>query len=117
MRVEREQVAGCVQQDGPNTQIICLDCMSEEAIKETTSAEVVTIAQIEREDAEYYCDECGQHMPSAPAATRRCVLCGKAFSEFGNNPAPLAEHGQCCDECNRTKVIPERYRRHTESRS
>lgn len=37
-----------------------------------------------------------------------CVLCGGRFSEWGNNPAPLANRGQCCDHCNRTKVIPAR---------
>jgi hypothetical protein len=37
-----------------------------------------------------------------------CVLCGGRFSEWGNNPAPLALQGACCDHCNRTKVIPAR---------
>ncbi len=36
-----------------------------------------------------------------------CVLCGKEFEGYGNNPEPLAE-GSCCDECDCLKVIPER---------
>lgn len=37
-----------------------------------------------------------------------CVLCGKHIDGYGNNPAPLADEGKCCDECNSTKVIPAR---------
>lgn len=39
-----------------------------------------------------------------------CVLCGTIWmSKYGmNNPAPLAESGKCCDDCNRTKVLPAR---------
>lgn len=40
--------------------------------------------------------------------TKTCVLCNKNFEEWGNNPAPLKSEGQCCDDCNHTKVIPER---------
>lgn len=29
-----------------------------------------------------------------------CVLCGESFNEYGNNPYPLAEEGECCDACN-----------------
>mgnify|MGYP007072414628 FL=1 len=29
-----------------------------------------------------------------------CVLCGEKFNEYGNNPYPLAEEGECCDDCN-----------------
>lgn len=41
-----------------------------------------------------------------------CVLCGKPFSEFGNNPEPLKPYdtGKCCNFCNDTKVIPARMR-------
>ncbi len=40
-----------------------------------------------------------------------CVLCGKMSDGYGNNPAPLASlrYGQCCDECNETKVKPARF--------
>lgn len=34
----------------------------------------------------------------------KCVVCGKEFEGFGNNPYPLADKGECCDNCN-TKVI------------
>ena len=37
----------------------------------------------------------------------KCVLCGKVFEGFGNNPQPLAD-GKCCDSCNFLKVIPAR---------
>lgn len=37
-----------------------------------------------------------------------CVLCGKHIDGYGNNPAPLADEGKCCDDCNATKVIPAR---------
>nr|QBK85349.1 MAG: hypothetical protein LCIVAC01_01580 [Iridovirus LCIVAC01] len=38
----------------------------------------------------------------------RCVLCRKLIEGHGNNAQPLHE-GRCCDECNVTKVIPERF--------
>jgi hypothetical protein len=41
-----------------------------------------------------------------------CCLCNKKFTEFGNNPWPLAtleNDGQCCDECNCLQVIPARF--------
>lgn len=37
---------------------------------------------------------------------KKCVLCGKEFSGYGNNAEPLKK-GVCWDECNR-KVILER---------
>lgn len=36
-----------------------------------------------------------------------CCLCGKRIDGHPNNAAPLKD-GVCCDECNATKVIPER---------
>jgi hypothetical protein len=30
--------------------------------------------------------------------TKVCVLCGVKFTEWGNNPAPLAHKGSCCDK-------------------
>jgi len=44
---------------------------------------------------------------------KTCVLCGKPFVGWGNNPEPLArwEAGRCCDDCNRDKVLMERLRR------
>jgi len=30
-----------------------------------------------------------------------CILCGyPCENEYGNNPAPLADHGRCCNKCN-----------------
>lgn len=42
-----------------------------------------------------------------------CCLCQKEITDgFGNNPRPLGEkrNDRCCDDCNRTKVIPERFK-------
>ena len=48
--------------------------------------------------------------------THKCLLCGKTFFGYGNNPEPLVksediESGKeiiCCDDCNLHKVIPAR---------
>ena len=50
---------------------------------------------------------------SAPSAEKVCVLCGTPFTEFGNNPWPLAtlEDGQCCNDCNGSRVLPARLAR------
>jgi hypothetical protein len=29
----------------------------------------------------------------------RCCLCGLTYEGIGNNPAPLAMSGRCCDHC------------------
>lgn len=41
-----------------------------------------------------------------------CSLCGNLFHGLGNSPQPLKENcnDRCCDDCNKTKVIPERIR-------
>lgn len=41
---------------------------------------------------------------------KRCSICGKSFSGFGNNPEPIKRwiEGSCCDDCNREKVLPTR---------
>ena len=36
-----------------------------------------------------------------------CSICGEVFFGFGNNAYPVAK-GDCCNECNNTKVIPMR---------
>ena len=33
-----------------------------------------------------------------------CVLCGRPITGWGNNPYPLAEDGECCDQCNNLVV-------------
>ena len=43
--------------------------------------------------------------------THKCVLCGKVFEGYGNNPEPLARESKdarACDECNFGKVVPAR---------
>ena len=47
---------------------------------------------------------------------KKCVICKQDIKEHGNNAQPVAE-GQCCDECNATKVIPARLRGHCPSMS
>lgn len=56
--------------------------------------------------------------PAAPAEANVCVLCGKTFMEFGNNPYPLAtlDDGECCDDCNGTRVLPARILARIQSR-
>jgi len=37
-----------------------------------------------------------------------CVLCGDQIQGHGNNPSPVAEIGECCNQCNGEKVLPAR---------
>lgn len=37
-----------------------------------------------------------------------CCICGKQFSEWGNNPALIKDEGMCCDYCNWNVVVPAR---------
>ncbi len=39
---------------------------------------------------------------------KKCCICGKKFTGWGNNPAPVKLKGECCDECNNDYVIPAR---------
>ena len=44
---------------------------------------------------------------------KTCSICKKKFVGFGNNPAPvknLSIDGLCCNECDKTIVIPRRWR-------
>ena len=34
-----------------------------------------------------------------------CCICGKEFTGWGNNPWPIKQSGECCDECNTDKVV------------
>jgi hypothetical protein len=36
-----------------------------------------------------------------------CAICGRSFSEYGNNPAPF-EGERACDDCNDRFVVPAR---------
>jgi DNA-directed RNA polymerase subunit RPC12/RpoP len=38
----------------------------------------------------------------------KCIICGKEFEGYGNNPWPVKAKGRCCDECNLNFVIPAR---------
>ena len=39
---------------------------------------------------------------------KRCCICGKFFTGFGNNPMPVRKSGECCTDCNYEIVIPAR---------
>ena len=39
---------------------------------------------------------------------QKCVICGIKFSGYGNNPEPVKQRGECCDDCNTKVVIPAR---------
>lgn len=41
--------------------------------------------------------------------TKDCVLCPGLYEGYGHNPRPLANEGRCCDDCNKTQVIPARF--------
>ncbi len=45
---------------------------------------------------------------------KTCVICGKKFEGWGNNPYPLAKEGLCCDECN-FKVVQARLKLYTQN--
>ena len=39
-----------------------------------------------------------------------CCICGKEFKGWGNNPWPVRNEGECCDECNDSVVLSARLR-------
>ena len=41
---------------------------------------------------------------------KTCIICKEKYEGYGNNAQPIKD-GQCCDECNLTKVILERMKR------
>lgn len=47
----------------------------------------------------------------------KCCICGRwSFGwgdnqEYGNNPHPYVEKGECCNDCNRFVVLPMRLER------
>lgn len=52
----------------------------------------------------------------------KCVICGRwslgwgENKQYGNNPYPYEETGECCNECNRFVVIPFRLQKYTEKK-
>lgn len=38
---------------------------------------------------------------------KKCSICGKKFTEYGNNAQPIND-GICCDKCNYSVVVPKR---------
>lgn len=41
-------------------------------------------------------------------AKKKCCICGCEFEGWGNNPWPVKESGECCDDCNISVVLAER---------
>jgi hypothetical protein len=47
-----------------------------------------------------------------------CCICEDIFEGYGNNPYPITnedgnlfwDEEECCDSCNNTKVMPERFK-------
>jgi hypothetical protein len=39
--------------------------------------------------------------------TKLCSICGSRFDGYGHNAEPIND-GRCCDDCNATRVVPER---------
>lgn len=50
------------------------------------------------------------------AETGICSICGKEYTHWGNNAQPIND-GRCCDECNSTRVVPERITRMQQGKS
>lgn len=40
-----------------------------------------------------------------------CCICGKVFTDWGNNPWPVKDEGECCDICNSMFVVPARIKK------
>ena len=41
-----------------------------------------------------------------------CCICGVSIKDRdSNNPRPVKYEGRCCDKCDKTVVLPERFRR------
>lgn len=38
----------------------------------------------------------------------KCCICNSEIGEYGNNPWPVKETGECCDMCNMTVVLQKR---------
>ena len=38
-----------------------------------------------------------------------CCICGKEYEGYGYNPFPVKEEGCCCQSCNYSVVVPERW--------
>lgn len=39
---------------------------------------------------------------------KKCCICGKEFEGWGNDPYPVKNERECCDECNYKYVLPAR---------
>jgi|TARA_R100000655_G_scaffold104328_1_gene151473 hypothetical protein len=57
------------------------------------------------------CNECIELAKSLFTNKYSCSICHKEFKDYkySHNAQPVAD-GQCCDECNATVVIPQRFK-------
>lgn len=39
---------------------------------------------------------------------KKCVICGKEITDYGNSAMLITDEGVCCDECNQRIVVPAR---------
>lgn len=39
---------------------------------------------------------------------KKCCICNQKFTGYGNNPRPVKETGEACDDCNFHIVVPAR---------
>ncbi|MEM5866291.1 MAG: hypothetical protein QXG39_00025 [Candidatus Aenigmatarchaeota archaeon] len=35
----------------------------------------------------------------------KCVICGREFDGYGNNPYPIKKKGRCCNGCNKLVIM------------
>jgi hypothetical protein len=82
--------------DAPDGVLMCRAC-GEEVFK----ANDRNLGELINQASSHRCEERDEKV---------CVLCGRNFGEWGNNPEPLVpfDLGRCCNDCNTTKVIPAR---------
>ncbi len=50
----------------------------------------------------------GEKLTEANHDKKVCCICGEEIEGYGNNPWPVKEEGECCDNCNYKFVIPAR---------
>ena len=67
-----------------------------------------SVREVAGADAARRSDRACKGWETRRARIQNCVLCGKSYGEYGNNPDPVKTEGECCDHCNTTVVIPAR---------
>ena len=36
---------------------------------------------------------------------KKCCICGGRYIGYGNNPAPIKDKGECCNNCNTLVIL------------